>query len=70
MNQYNYLELFCDNLPEAFAKCGPSVFMQGCGPCHTTRSVFEWLKNFKLNFFNDWLGNILNFNPFKNPSQW
>ncbi|KAG7177856.1 Transposable element Tc1 transposase-like 1, partial [Homarus americanus] len=56
MNQYNYLELLSDFLPESFDKAKASLFMQDGAPCHTAESVIQWLKDWEVPFFNDWPG--------------
>lgn len=66
MNQYNYLELLCDNLPDAFDRCGATVFMQDGAPCHTAKSVKLWLKDCEVNYFDDWPGNSPDINPIEN----
>lgn len=66
MNQYNYLELLCDHLPEAFERCGATIFMQDSAPCHTAKSVVQWLKDCKVRFFDDWPGNSPDLNPIEN----
>ena len=45
INQYNYLELLCDELPGAFEKTKATWFMQDGAPCHTAKSVQQWMKD-------------------------
>lgn len=65
-NQYNYLELLCDNLTGDFAKWGATVFMQDGSPCHTARSVVGSLEDSNVSFSNDWLRSSHDLNPIKN----
>lgn len=66
MNQGNYLELLCDHLPGSFEKCQASTFMQDGAPCHTAKSVKQWLRDCCVPFFEDWPANSPDLNPIEN----
>jgi len=66
MNQGNYLELLCDHLPGSFEKCHATTFMQDGAPCHTAKSVKQWLKDCCVPFFEDWPANSPDLNPIEN----
>lgn len=66
VNQYVYLELLCDHLPDSFDKTQARVFMQDGAPCHTARSVVEWFDDCQVPFFKDWPGNSPDINPIEN----
>lgn len=66
MNQNNYLELLCDELPDAFEKCKAEVFMQDGAPCHTAKSVKQWLSDCQVKYLDDWPGNSPDLNPIEN----
>ena len=66
MNQYNYYELLNDVLSDSFEKSGASFFMHDGAPCHTARSVREWLSDCDIPYFNQWPGNSPDLNPLEN----
>ena len=66
MNQYNYLELLCDYLPDSFEKAKANFFMQDGAPCHTAKSVKQWLNDCEVPFFSDWPGSSPDLNPIEN----
>lgn len=66
MNQNNYLELLCDYLPDSFEKAKAKIFMQDGAPCHTTKSVIQWLKDSEVPYISDWPGSSPDFNPIEN----
>lgn len=63
VNQYNYLELLCDYLPDSMEKTQTTQFMQDGAPCHTAKSVKLWLDDCEVNYFKDWPGNSPDINP-------
>lgn len=66
MNQNNYLELLCDNLPECFEVCRAHTFMQDNAPCHRAKSVTTWLQDCCVDFIEDWPANSPDLNPIEN----
>lgn len=66
MNQYNYLELLCDELPDAFEKTKATLFMQDGAPCHTAKLVKRWLYDCEVPYFKVWPGNSPDLNPIEN----
>ena len=66
VNQFVYLELLCDALPDAFEKTRANVFMQDGAPAHTARSVTQWLQDCQISYFKDWPGNSPDINPIEN----
>ena len=66
VNQYNYLELLCDILPQAFDDTNATVFQQDGAKPHTARSVTQWLRDCEVEFIDDWPGNSPDLNPIKN----
>lgn len=53
VNQYNYLELLCDVLPQAFEDTGATVFQQDGAKPHTAKSVTQWLRDCEMQFIED-----------------
>ena len=66
MNQYNYLELLCDYLPDSFENASATFFMQDSAPCRTAKSVKQWLNDCQVPYFSDWPGNSPDLNPIEN----
>lgn len=66
MNQGSYIELLCDHLPGSFEMCQASTFMQDGAPCHTAKSVKQWLRDCCVPFFKDWPANSPDLNPIEN----
>ena len=66
MNQFNYLELLCDYLPSSFDDCTAEVFQQDGAPCHTAKSVKQWLCDCYVRFIDDWPGNSPDLSPIEN----
>ena len=66
MNQYNYYELLNLHLEDSFDRSASSVLMQDGAPCHTARSVIDWLGDCGVSFINDWPGSSPDFNPIEN----
>ena len=56
VNQYNYLELLCDHLPEYFDLTGARMFQQDGAPPHTAKLVTSWLEDCQVGFTKDWPG--------------
>ena len=65
MNQNSYLELLSDYLAGCFEKC-EEVFQQDGAPCHTAKSVTQWLSDCEINFINDWPSNSPDLSPIEN----
>ncbi|XP_066947097.1 zinc finger BED domain-containing protein 4-like [Macrobrachium rosenbergii] len=66
VNQYNYLELMCDILPDAFEDTGATCFQQDGARAHTAKSVTQWLQDCEVPFINDWPGNSPDISPIEN----
>ena len=66
VNQYNYLELLCDILPDAFEDTNAAVFMQDGATPHTAKSVLGWLDDCGIEYIRDWPGNSPDINPIEN----
>ena len=62
VNQFIYLELLLDNLPELLEMTRAKIFQQDGPPCHTLKYVMSWLKNCEVPFIEDWPGNSLDIN--------
>lgn len=66
VNQYNYLELLCDHLPDCFDMTSARVFQQDGAPAHTAKYVTSWLNDCDVRFIRDWPGNSPDLNPIEN----
>ena len=66
VNQYNYLEMLCDHLPDFMEKTQTTLFMQDGAPCHTAKSVKQWLGDCEVDYIKDWPGNSPDLNPIEN----
>lgn len=66
MNQNNYLELLSDYLPSCFDECSAEVFQQDGAPCHTAKSVKQWLCDCEVDFIKDWPSNSPDLSPIEN----
>ena len=66
VNQYNYLELLCDHLPDCFDLTGARVFQQDGAPPHMAKIVTSWLEDCQVEFIKDWPGNSPDLNPIEN----
>ena len=66
MNQNHYYELLNIHLQDSFDRSGASLLMQDGAPCHTARSVSNWLQDCQVNYINDWPGSSPDFNPIEN----
>ncbi|XP_076064995.1 uncharacterized protein LOC143039030 [Oratosquilla oratoria] len=53
VNQYNYLELLADYLPDCFEETKAEVFMQDGAPTHTVKPVTDWLRDCEVNYIKD-----------------
>ena len=63
VNQYNYLELLADYLPDCFEETKAEVFMQDGAPAHTAKLVTDWLRDCEVSYIKDWPGNSPDINP-------
>lgn len=63
MNQNSNLKLLSDYLPSCFEKCSAEVFQQDGAPCHTAKSVTQWLSDCEVNFISDWPSNSPGLSP-------
>lgn len=66
INQNNYLELLCDNLPQCFDDTKVTFLCKNDAPCHTAKSLLKWLTNCDVKFIRNWPGNSPDFNPVEN----
>ena len=65
MNAAMYREVLEKHLKPSLRKTGCSVFMQDGAPCHTARSIKEWLTASKVPVL-EWVGNSPDCNPIEN----
>ena len=66
VNQYNYLELMCDLLPDAFEDTKATIFQQDGARPHTAKSVIQWFEDCQVNYIKDWPGNSPDISPIEN----
>ena len=66
VNQYVYKEMLQEHLVTSMEKTQTSFFMQDGAPCHTARSVVNWLSENEIDYFSDWPGNSPDLNPIEN----
>ncbi len=66
VNQNVYYGLLNDHLPESFEQRGATVFQQDGAPCHTAKSITQWLGDCQILYISDWPGNSPDLNPIEN----